>query len=150
VAPYVKHLFNGRDIVIYAHGSSGSGKTYTLRGRKSLSDRGIIPRLLSAVYRRARKVEKVSGGQVEVRVALSYYEMHDGKAFDLLDPVPERTRMGVSVPDIWDHKIMEGMTERICATLKESEILFDQANMRRSTSASRVRLTLNCEIIAVC
>src|SRR5579859_2809194 len=44
VAPTVKHLFNGFDVTIFAYGVTGTGKTHTMRGGKSLADRGVIPR----------------------------------------------------------------------------------------------------------
>ena len=47
VAPTIKHLFSGLDVTIFAYGSTGAGKTYTMRGGKSLAERGMIPRLLS-------------------------------------------------------------------------------------------------------
>ena len=47
VAPTIRHLFGGFDVTIFAYGSTGSGKTHTMRGGKSLAERGIIPRLLS-------------------------------------------------------------------------------------------------------
>ena len=47
VAPTIKHLFGGFDVTIFAYGSTGTGKTHTMRGGKSLAERGMIPRLLS-------------------------------------------------------------------------------------------------------
>lgn len=47
VAPTIKHLFGGFDVTIFAYGVTGTGKTHTMRGGKSLAERGMIPRLLS-------------------------------------------------------------------------------------------------------
>lgn len=47
VAPTIKHLFAGFDVTIFAYGVTGTGKTHTMRGGKSLAERGMIPRLLS-------------------------------------------------------------------------------------------------------
>ncbi len=50
VSPTVKHLFKGYDATLFAYGVTGTGKTHTMRGGKSLAERGVIPRLLSSIY----------------------------------------------------------------------------------------------------
>ena len=50
-----------------------------MRGGKSLADRGVIPRLLSGVYRRAKKVEKDSNQERSVEVSMSYYEIYNDR-----------------------------------------------------------------------
>ena len=79
VAPTIKHLFKGFDVTLFAYGVTGTGKTHTMRGGKTLAERGVIPRLLSAVYRRSRKIEKDSAGETQVEVTLSYYEIYCDK-----------------------------------------------------------------------
>jgi len=64
---------------LFAYGVTGTGKTHTMRGGKTLAERGVIPRLLSAVYRRSRKIEKDSAGETQVEVTLSYYEIYCDK-----------------------------------------------------------------------
>ena len=56
-----------------------------MRGGKSLAERGVIPRLLSGIYRRNRKVDKDSKGQTTTEITLSYYEIYNDKVFDLLE-----------------------------------------------------------------
>lgn len=77
VAPTLKHLFQGLDITLFAYGVTGTGKTHTMRGGKKLADRGVIPRLLSGIYRRGRKLEKDSQGETTVEVSMSYYEIYN-------------------------------------------------------------------------
>lgn len=77
VAPTIKHLFKGFDTTIFAYGVTGSGKTYSMRGGKSLAERGVIPRLLSGIYRKGRKIEKDSAGATIVEVTMSYYEIYN-------------------------------------------------------------------------
>jgi hypothetical protein len=48
-----------------------------MRGGMKLAERGVIPRLLSAIYRRARKREKDSAGATTVEVSMSYYEIYN-------------------------------------------------------------------------
>lgn len=138
VAPTIKHLFNGFDITIFAYGVTGTGKTHTMRGGKSLADRGVIPRLLSSIYRRCRKIEKDSAGATQVEVAMSYYEIYNDKVFDLFEPPEKRTASGLPIRDNNGKSVVVGLTERPCTTLKEFEQLYDQANVNRSTSATKV------------
>ncbi|KAF2205028.1 kinesin-domain-containing protein [Delitschia confertaspora ATCC 74209] len=138
VAPQVKQLFNGLDITIFAYGVTGTGKTHTMRGGKSLADRGVIPRLLSSIYRRCRKIEKDTAGATEVEVAMSYYEIYNDRVYDLFEPPEKRTPSGLPIRDNNGKTVVVGLTERPCTTLKEFEQLYDQANINRSTSATKL------------
>ncbi|CRG87797.1 Kinesin-like protein KIF22 [Talaromyces islandicus] len=138
VAPTVKHLFNGFDVTIFAYGVTGTGKTHTMRGGKSLQDRGVIPRLLSAIYRRSRKIEKDSAGASKVEVLMSYYEIYNDKVYDLFEPPEKRTPAGLPLRDNGGKTVVVGLTERPCANLKDFESLYDQANANRSTSATKL------------
>ncbi|OAL01357.1 kinesin-domain-containing protein [Phaeosphaeriaceae sp. SRC1lsM3a] len=138
ISPTVKHLFNGFDLSIFAHGCTGTGKTHTMRGGKSLADRGVIPRLLSAIYRRCKKVEKDSAGATQVEVALEYFEIYCDRVYDLFEPPEKRTPSGLPIRDNHGKTVVVGLTEKPCTTLKEFEQLYDQANMNRSTSATKL------------
>lgn len=138
VAPTIKHLFNGFDVTLFAYGVTGTGKTHTMRGGKSLADRGVIPRLLSGIYRRARKIEKDSKGAMSVEVSMSYYEIYNDRVFDLFEAPDQRTMTGLQLRDNGGKTVVVGLTERPCESLKEFEKLYDQANVNRSTSATKV------------
>jgi hypothetical protein len=109
-----------------------------MRGGKSLADRGVIPRLLSSVFRRARKIEKDTSGSATVEVAMSYYEIYNDRVYDLFEPPEKRTLAGLPIRDNGGKSVVVGLTERPCSTLKEFEQLYDQANVNRSTSSTKV------------
>ncbi|KAJ5482947.1 hypothetical protein N7539_006393 [Penicillium diatomitis] len=138
VSPTIKHLFNGFDVTLFAYGVTGTGKTHTMRGGKSLAERGVIPRLLSGIYRRSRKMEKDSDGETSVQVSLSYYEIYNDKVFDLFEPPEKRTLAGLPLRDNGGKTVVCGLTEKPCTSLKEFESLYDQANTNRSTSATKL------------
>src|ERR1700761_4500723 len=138
VSPTVKHLFKGFDVTLFAYGVTGTGKTHTMRGGKSLVDRGVIPRLLSSIYRRARKIEKDSENRTEVEVVMSYYEIYNDRVYDLFEPPEHRTPAGLPIRDNNGKTVVVGLTERPCTTLKEFEKLYDEANVNRSTSATKL------------
>lgn len=134
----IKHLFNGFDVTIFAYGSTGTGKTHTMRGGKTLVERGVIPRLLSGIYRRGRKIDKDSAGQTRVEITLSYYEIYNDKVFDLFEAPEKRTMTGLQLRESGGKTVIVGLTERPCESLKDFERLYDQANVNRSTGATKV------------
>ncbi|KAI4229638.1 MAG: hypothetical protein L6R36_000685 [Xanthoria steineri] len=138
ITPTIKHLFNGFDVTIFAYGVTGTGKTHTMRGGKSLAERGIIPRLLSSTYRRCRKIEKDSAAATSVGITLSYYEIYNDKVFDLLEAPEKRTMSGLHLRDNGGKTLVVGLTERPCESLKEFEKIYDEANVNRSTSATKL------------
>ena len=139
VSPTVKHLFGGYDVTLFAYGVTGTGKTHTMRGGKTLHERGVIPRLLSNIFRKGRKIEKDNPGAKKIEVAMSYYEIYNDKVFDLLEPAEKRTAAGLPIRDNGGKTIVAGLTERPCTTLKDFETLYDHGNINRSTSATKVR-----------
>ena len=122
-----------------------------MRGGKTLADRGIIPRLLSAIYRRSRKIEKDSKGESHVQVLMSYYEIYNDKVYDLFETPERRTPSGLPLRDNGGKTVVVGLTERPCENLKDFEKLYDQANVNRSTSATKVcGLQRNAEHMLTC
>ncbi|KAH0845848.1 putative kinesin [Fonsecaea pedrosoi] len=139
VAPTVKHLLLGYDVTIFAYGSTGTGKTHTMRGGKSLADRGMIPRLLSSIYRKSRAIEKSSSGETTVEVSMSYYEIYNDRVFDLFEAPEKRTATGLPIREAEGGKtVVVGLTEMPCASLKDFEVLYDKANANRSTGATKL------------
>lgn len=138
IAPTVKSLFKGLDVCIFAYGVTGTGKTHTMRGGKTMAERGVIPRLLSAIYRRSRKTEKDSAGATSVSVVMSYYEIYCDRVYDLFEPADKRTPAGLPIRDNGGKTVVVGLTERPCSSLRDFEELYDQANINRSTSATKL------------
>ena len=139
ISPTVKHLFNGLDVTIFAYGSTGTGKTHTMRGGKALADRGMIPRLLSSIYRKSKALEKSTNSETTVQVSMSYYEIYNDRVFDLFEPLEKRTATGLPIREAEGGKtVIVGLTEEPCGTLKEFEVLYDRANGNRSTGATKL------------
>lgn len=139
MAPHLKSLFQGYDVTIFAYGVTGTGKTHTMRGGLKLADRGVIPRLLSGVFRRGKKMMKDSGGNTTVEVALSYYEIYNDKVFDLLEPPENRTSLGLPLRAEANGKtVVAGLTERACVDLKDFEKMYIEANNNRVTASTKL------------
>ncbi|QSZ31964.1 hypothetical protein DSL72_001533 [Monilinia vaccinii-corymbosi] len=138
VAPTLKSLFQGLDVTLFAYGVTGTGKTHTMRGGTKLADRGIIPRLLSGIYRRGRKVAKDSGEKTSVTVTLSYYEIYNDKVFDLFESPDKRSLAGLPLREKDGKTIVVGLSERSCNDLKDFEKLYIEANNNRSTAGTKL------------
>ncbi len=91
------------------------------------------------VYRRARRVTKDSVEETRVEISLSYYEIYNDKVFDLFEPPEKRSLAGLPLRDNGDKAVVVGLTERSCESLKDFEMIYDQGNSNRSTSATKVR-----------
>jgi hypothetical protein len=131
-------LFKGNDVTIFAYGVTGSGKTHTMKGNKVPSERGIIPRLLTAIYRRGKEMEKKSEGEVSMTAIMSYYEIYNDKVYDLFEAPEKRTPAGLPLREQNGKTHVVGLTETEITTLKEFETLYDKANSNRSTSATKL------------
>ncbi|KAH8174808.1 kinesin motor domain-containing protein [Sarocladium implicatum] len=139
VAPHLKALFQGYDVTIFAYGVTGTGKTHTMRGGLKLADRGVIPRLLSNVFRRGKKIVKDSAGATSVQVTLSYYEIYNDKVFDLLEPPEKRTSHGLPLRAEANGKtVVAGLSEQSCEDLRDFEKLYIEANNNRVTAATKL------------
>ena len=139
VTPTVKHLFQGYDVTLFAYGSTGTGKTHTMKGGKSLADRGMIPRLLSSIYRKSKAIEKNSNGDSTAQICLSYYEIYNDRVYDLFEAPEKRTPTGLPIREAEGGKtVVVGLSEVPCTTLKEFEVLYDRANSNRSTGATKL------------
>lgn len=134
----MKALFQGLDVTIFAYGVTGTGKTHTMRGGLKLADRGLIPRLLSNVFRRGKKTAKDSNDATTVNISLSYYEIYNDKVFDLLQPPEQRTLSGLPLREANGKTIVVGLSEQPCEDLKDFEKLYIEANNNRITAATKL------------
>lgn len=138
VSPHIKALFQGLDVTIFAYGVTGTGKTHTMRGGLKLADRGAIPRLLSNVFRRGKKIAKDTNGETKVDVALSYYEIYNDKVYDLMVSPEKRTPSGLPLREANGKTNVVGLSERSCSDLKDFEALYIEANNNRVTASTKL------------
>lgn len=109
-----------------------------MRGGLKLTERGVIPRLLSGIYRRGRKVAKDSGGETTVSVTLAYYEIYNDKVFDLFEPPEKRSPTGLPLREKDGKTVVVGLSEHTCDDLKDFERLYIEANNNRSTAGTKL------------
>jgi kinesin family member 6/9 len=78
----VMDTFNGINSTIFAYGQTGSGKTYTIFGGESFSDRGLIPRSISLLFKEIRVKEQ---NNFVVKCQISFTEVYKETAVQVLE-----------------------------------------------------------------
>ena len=92
--------YNG---TIFAYGQTASGKTHTIEGNNGrFSDRGLIPRTISYVYKELERRNKT--GQ-DVSIHISYMEIYQDTGFDLLNPGTRPGALMVTLPKVTSSQI---------------------------------------------
>eukprot|EP00658_Telonema_sp_P-2_P048152 TRINITY_DN36640_c0_g1_i1.p1 TRINITY_DN36640_c0_g1~~TRINITY_DN36640_c0_g1_i1.p1 ORF type:complete len:913 (-),score=324.00 TRINITY_DN36640_c0_g1_i1:166-2904(-) len=87
---YVKDLMDGYNVTIFAYGTTGSGKTYTMAGEDDAP--GIIPRMTADIFRAIdtygidRADTDPGAINRRIEVVCSYYEIYNENVNDLIDP----------------------------------------------------------------
>jgi hypothetical protein len=86
VADTVYSSVLGFNATIFAYGSTGSGKTYTMTGTRNQP--GVIPRVIEDIFRGIQHSKSLSK-EVMFHVELSYVEMYNNGFRNLLRPVSD-------------------------------------------------------------
>ena len=78
----INNSLEGYNSTIFCYGQTGSGKTYTMCGNDNSEQRGIIPRLLIALFKRIKEEKNTN---INYDVYISYIEIYNESAYDLFD-----------------------------------------------------------------
>ncbi|KAK2197663.1 bifunctional Kinesin-like protein/Kinesin motor domain/P-loop containing nucleoside triphosphate hydrolase/Kinesin motor domain [Babesia duncani] len=73
--PILDSVFDGINSTVFAYGSTGCGKTYTMMGNTKV--RGIVHLTMEQIFKTATKMK--------CRINISYFEIHNEKIYDLLN-----------------------------------------------------------------
>lgn len=89
--PLVARFVEGFNCTILAYGQTSSGKTFTMTGIDLDADpsdpsngMGIIPRAVSTIFQRARKVKEERGASWNYNIKGSFVELYNEDLLDLL------------------------------------------------------------------
>ncbi|XP_040565963.1 kinesin-like protein KIF3A [Lepeophtheirus salmonis] len=102
--PIVDNVLKGYNGTIFAYGQTGTGKTFTMEGDRSVSElKGIIPNSFAHIFGHIAKQED----DIKFLVRVSYLEIYNEEVRDLLGKdqkmrleVKERPDIGVYVKDL--------------------------------------------------
>ena len=84
VKSHVQAAVRGYNATIFAYGSTGSGKTYTLTGGESSAEQGIISRTVSDIFKLIDSYT-TEDNNLKFSVRLSYVELYNNNFRSLLD-----------------------------------------------------------------
>jgi len=94
-ADAVHGAFDGYNGTIFAYGQTRSGKTFTMTGGDDFASRGLIPRVITAVFKEVSKRQKIrvhesQGAQTletagSFTVQVTYMQIYNEVLYDLLD-----------------------------------------------------------------
>eukprot|EP00931_Biecheleriopsis_adriatica_P099015 TRINITY_DN7324_c0_g1_i1.p1 TRINITY_DN7324_c0_g1~~TRINITY_DN7324_c0_g1_i1.p1 ORF type:complete len:1649 (-),score=325.83 TRINITY_DN7324_c0_g1_i1:33-4979(-) len=151
--PVVQGVADGYHGCIFAYGQTGSGKSHTIFGGMGEA-RGLIPRISEGLFQEL----EAAGGQSIVK--LSYLELYNEQARDLLQPTAGDDGQAVKLPEleIREHPqvgvFVEGLTRSVVSSAEEVLRLVDYGhkirvvgctNMNATSSRSHAIVSLHVE-----
>ena len=109
--PIVNSVLQGFNGTILAYGQTSSGKTYTMSGPNTNDplDQGIIPRIVSQVFKQI----ELASEDIEFTVKVSMIEIYMERIKDLLNPskinlqIKQLANGGVFVDDVTETYVTE-------------------------------------------
>ncbi|KAK6047692.1 kinesin motor domain protein [Cooperia oncophora] len=125
----LEQFFKGFNCTVLAYGQTGSGKTFTMGTEETTASmksetRGIIPRLVDAIFRQIGE----AGLEMCFRVLVSMLEIYDEKVHDLLcggrEPLQVREQDG--------HVFVQGLSKNQVHNLKETMAQLEKGGSLRS------------------
>lgn len=123
----VTNVMQGINGTVMAYGQTGAGKTYTMLGGTDYRTRGLVPRMIKAVFDEAS-----NQAERHFDIAVSFVEVYNNRIFDLLNPdaqedfaVLEDQRGNVSI---------RGVESRRCTQEAEALSLLFMGDTNRSVA----------------
>ncbi|XP_064481967.1 kinesin-like protein KIF3A isoform X2 [Ornithodoros turicata] len=131
--PIIENVLEGYNGTIFAYGQTGTGKTYTMVGDRSVPElKGIIPNSFAHIFGHIAKAED----DKKFLVRASYLEIYNEEARDLLAKdqsarleVKERADIGVYV---------KGLSSCVVKTADELDRIMTLGNKNRAVGATNM------------
>ncbi|XP_069163592.1 kinesin-like protein KIF3A isoform X2 [Procambarus clarkii] len=147
--PIVENVLEGYNGTIFAYGQTGTGKTYTMEGVRSVSElKGIIPNSFAHIFGHIAKAEE----DKKFLVRVSYLEIYNEEVRDLLRQdqsvrleVKERPDVGVYVKDLLTHVVHNADEMDRIMTLGNKNRAVGATNMNAHSSRSHAIFTITIE-----
>lgn len=141
VVPVVDEVLLGYNCTIFAYGQTGTGKTFTMEGERSLDENsswendplaGIIPRTMHHIFQELKKQD------VEFSVRVSFIELYNEELSDLLGTSNLRIFEDPKRPG---SIIIHGMEEITVNNKDEIYQILERGAARRQTAATLMNAT---------
>lgn len=137
VEPLVEQVIEGYNCTVFAYGQTGTGKTYTMIGNRSDVDvsweddptSGIIPRAIDQL------LEELECQQTEYTIRVSYLELYNEEAYDLLSPLSDNTKLRIyNDTERKGSVIISGLVEIVVKTKAEIFEILEKGSLKRQTA----------------
>lgn len=137
VEPLVEQVIEGYNCTVFAYGQTGTGKTYTMIGNRSDKDvsweedptSGIIPRAIDQL------LDDLQNQNTEYTVRVSYLELYNEEAYDLLSPLCDNTKLRIyNDTERKGSVIISGLVEIIVKTKAEIFEILEKGSLKRQTA----------------
>ncbi|KAL1234163.1 Kinesin-like protein [Trichinella pseudospiralis] len=129
------HAFQGYNVCIFAYGQTGAGKSFTMMGKPTEEEQGIIPQFCKDLFSRI----SASNENLQFSVEVSYMEIYCERVRDLLNP-KNTTNLRVR-----EHPLMgpyvEDLTKLAVTTYEDIANLIDEGNKSRTVAATNMNET---------
>ncbi|VDM49502.1 unnamed protein product [Toxocara canis] len=122
--PLLAHVMSGINACIFAYGQTGSGKTYSIVGNHD--NPGLLQRFGKDFFDAASEVKPE-----ERQVAVSFYEIYQEKAYDLLGDGRQALRVRGA-----EETYLGGLTEAVVRSFNDFENLRQRAWAKRATAST--------------
>ena len=129
VMPLVQSVLDGYNATVFAYGQSGSGKTFTMTGVPGTPNAGIMPHAMSSIFEGIKLLESP---QKSYRVKISYIELYNGKAYDLISS--SMKKVGLEIKNF--HVV--GAESPEVTSPAECVKLFNEGTEKRSTASTEL------------
>ena len=102
----VDNVLEGYNGTIFAYGQTGTGKTFTMEGDRTVPElKGIIPNSFAHIFGHIAKADD----HLKFLVRVSYLEIYNETVIDLINPgsqlnIREDGKMGVNIPGLSRHR----------------------------------------------
>ncbi|XP_076059316.1 kinesin-like protein 64D isoform X2 [Oratosquilla oratoria] len=147
--PIVENVLEGYNGTIFAYGQTGTGKTFTMEGVRTVPElKGIIPNSFAHIFGHIAKQEE----DKKFLVRVSYLEIYNEEVRDLLRQdqsvrleVKERPDVGVYVKDLITHVVHNADEMDKIMTLGNKNRAVGATNMNTHSSRSHAIFTITIE-----
>lgn len=148
--PIVNCVLEGYNGTIFAYGQTGTGKTFTMEGVRTVPElRGIIPNSFAHIFGHIAKMD----GDIRFLVRVSYLEIYNESVRDLLGKdqtatleVKERPDVGVYVKDLSSYVMnnADDLDKTMTVGNKNRSVGSTNMNERSSRSHAIFTITVEC------
>ncbi|EDQ89939.1 uncharacterized protein MONBRDRAFT_16629 [Monosiga brevicollis MX1] len=131
--PIVDSVLEGYNGTVFAYGQTGTGKTFSMEGDRSVPElKGIIPNSFAHIFGEISKAE----GQTQFLVRCSYLEIYCEDVTDLLGKDPTAKLQVKEHPDTGVY--VKGLSDYSVKSVEEMEAIMTRGNKNRSVGATNM------------